>query len=88
MSKINEGNKIIDFNRLDEIKTALHDHLVAMEEEHFSVRKAGRHSEISKDKLLLKRAETANVSNPESSEIDLAVSGFLDHLIVHEGSLF
>ncbi len=34
-----QGNKIIDFNRLDEIKTALHDHLVAMEEEHFSVRK-------------------------------------------------
>jgi integrase/recombinase XerD len=36
----------------------------------------------------LKRAVTNHISNPEPSEIDLAVSGFLDHLIVHQGLAF
>ena len=36
----------------------------------------------------MKRAETADISNPQSSEIDLAVLGFLDHLIVHQGLAF
>ncbi len=35
----NNGNKITDFERLDEIKTKLHDHLVSMEEEHFGLQK-------------------------------------------------
>ncbi len=34
-----DGNKIIDFDRLDEIRTALYDHLIAMEDEHFSFQK-------------------------------------------------
>ena len=36
----------------------------------------------------MKRAERAHTSSPESSEIDLAVSGFLDNLIVHKGLAF
>ncbi|HTY25623.1 MAG TPA: [protein-PII] uridylyltransferase [Desulfomonilaceae bacterium] len=34
-----QGNKILDFERLNEIRTALHDHLVAMEEQHFTFQK-------------------------------------------------
>ena len=34
-----QGNKIIDFDRLDDIKTSLYDHLIAMEDEHFSFQK-------------------------------------------------
>ncbi len=33
------GNKIIDFERLEEIRTSLHDHLVAMEESQFAEQK-------------------------------------------------
>ena len=36
------GNKIIDFERLEEIRTSLHDHLVAMEESQFAGTKRGR----------------------------------------------
>ena len=34
-----QGNKIIDFDRLDDIKTSLYNHLIAMEDEHFSFQK-------------------------------------------------
>jgi [protein-PII] uridylyltransferase len=34
-----QGNKIIDFERLDHIKDSLYRHLAAMEEEHFSTEK-------------------------------------------------
>ncbi|MBI4961815.1 MAG: [protein-PII] uridylyltransferase [Desulfomonile tiedjei] len=37
--KDESGNKIIDFERLDQIKDSLYDHLAAMEEEHFASQK-------------------------------------------------
>lgn len=37
------GNKIIDFERLDHIRDSLHEHLKAMEDEHFGDRKEAAH---------------------------------------------
>jgi [protein-PII] uridylyltransferase len=39
-----QGNKILDFDHLDQMKTSLHDHLAAMEEAHFTEKKAGLES--------------------------------------------
>ncbi len=38
-----QGNKVLDFDRLDEIKTGLRDHLAAMEAEYFSDSKDAAH---------------------------------------------